>query len=96
MCKILTHTNGKYCAVGILFDMSKAYDRASHAILHNRLHGVGMRDDALECIKSGELRNLLSEVVTRERYRQYPIFSLMISLKVQTHYLCVKFADDVS
>lgn len=44
--------NNKKYAIGILIDMSKAYDRVQHNILIKKLHGIGIRGQSLEWIKS--------------------------------------------
>lgn len=41
--KILNIINEKKYAIGILLDMSKAYDRISHNILLKKLHNIGIR-----------------------------------------------------
>ena len=44
--KILEFLNDKRYAVGVLLDMSKAYDRVSHDILLNKLYNIGVRGTA--------------------------------------------------
>jgi hypothetical protein len=41
--EILKIINNKQYAIGILLDMSKAYDRVSYNVLLSKLHGIGVR-----------------------------------------------------
>lgn len=41
--KLLDIINDKYYAIGILLDMTKAYDKVQYKILLNKLYGVGIR-----------------------------------------------------
>jgi hypothetical protein len=41
--EILNKIDSKKHAIAMLFDMSKAYDRVSHKILLEKLHGIGVR-----------------------------------------------------
>lgn len=50
--EILTYIRDKSYAVGILLDMSKAYDRVSHVILLSKLYEMGIRGAPHKWIKS--------------------------------------------
>ena len=49
---ILDVVNNKKYAVGLLLDMSKAYDRVNYEILLDRLYQTGIRGIALDWFKS--------------------------------------------
>lgn len=48
----LQYINDKKCALGILLDMTKAYDKVSHNILLSKLYGSGVRGTAYNWFKS--------------------------------------------
>lgn len=50
--EILNYLRDQYYAVGVLLDMSKAYDMVTHPILLSKLHGVGIRGIAYEWLRS--------------------------------------------
>lgn len=50
--EILGYIREKNYAVGLLLDMTKAYDKVSHDILLTKLYGVGIRGDAHEWLRS--------------------------------------------
>lgn len=50
--QVLNYLNDKKYAVGILLDMTKAYDRVQHEILLSKLYDYGIRGKAHEWIKS--------------------------------------------
>lgn len=50
--EILNILNNKHYAVGILIDMTKAYDRVQFDILLQKLHGVGIRGKAYDWLTS--------------------------------------------
>ena len=52
MQQVLDILNRKKYAVGILLDMSKAYDRVQHNILLRKLNQVGIRGEALRWFRS--------------------------------------------
>lgn len=48
----LNMINNKDYAIGILLDMTKAYDKVQFKILLNKLHGIGIRGNALKWFES--------------------------------------------
>jgi hypothetical protein len=50
--KILNIINKKEYAVGLLLDMSKAYDKVNYKILLDKLYGLGIRGQAFDWFKS--------------------------------------------
>lgn len=48
----LSYINDKYYAVGILLDMTKAYDKVLHSILFSKLYGIGIRDKPFRWLQS--------------------------------------------
>jgi hypothetical protein len=50
--QILNYLSDKQYAVGLLLDMTKAYDKVSHPILLDKLYGLGIRGGAHKWIKS--------------------------------------------
>lgn len=69
MQHILDYIKNKNYAVGLLLDMSKAYDKVCHTTLLTKLHGMGIRGCAYEWLKSYlanrkqcvQIRNLQSQ-----------------------------------
>ncbi|KAI5631480.1 reverse transcriptase (RNA-dependent DNA polymerase) domain-containing protein [Phthorimaea operculella] len=49
---ILDTINSKKYAIGLLLDMSKAYDRVNYSILLNKLHSIGIRGITYSWFKS--------------------------------------------
>jgi hypothetical protein len=50
--EILNILNSKQYAIGILLDMTKAYDKVQHSILLQKLYGIGIRGNAFKWLSS--------------------------------------------
>lgn len=82
MYDVINIIDSKKYALGLLLDMSKAYDRVQHNILLNKLYGIGIRGTAHDWFKSyltnriqyveidyfNKTTNSLCKIMSQKRY----------------------------